>query len=546
MIYKEYPVFYNYKVKKYGRKSRFDDPLLSVEEVLDKHNKILDEYAEKHLGGPIPEENVYMEVGSGESLKDRPEITRLLKDIEDPDVQAIMVVDVQRLSRGDLEDAGRLIRLLRYTNTYVITPMKIYDLRDEYDRDAFERELKRGNEYLEYFKKIQARGRLASVKDGNYIGSVAPYGFDRTTIEVDKKVCHTLKEKKEEADVVRMVFNWYCNDDIGVTMICRRLEELGIKTKTGGQYWHTYQIFAMLENVHYIGCVRWNWRKTIKIIEDQEIRKLRPKAKVDEYLIFEGKHDGIISEELFNKAQEIRGKRHRTKQNLTLKNPFSGIMYCKCGTRMGYNTYRKNGVEYAPPKLVCNNQVHCKTGSAVFQEVFDDVRAAMKDCIKDFEIRIKEDKDDSFKLHRDLVKRLEKKMEELEKKEIEQWEAQYDPDESKRLPPHVFQKLNEKVLREKDEVSKALDKAKDSIPNPIDYKDELLKFTDALMALDNPEVPAKVKNQYLKNIIDKIEYERGETVRITSENAKEYGVDTSKGLQWYTPPYKIKLKLKYR
>lgn len=545
MIYKEYPVFYNYKTKEYGRKSRFDDPLLSVDDVLEKHSKILEEYAEKHLGGPIPEENKYMEVGSGESLKDRPEITRLLKDIEDPEVQAILVVDVQRLSRGDLEDAGRLIRLLRYTNTYVITPMKIYDLRDDYDRDAFERELKRGNEYLEYFKKIQARGRLASVKEGNYIGSVAPYGFERTTKEEGKKICHTLKEKKEEADVVRMVFDWYCNEDIGVTAICRRLEDLGIKTKTGGRYWHTYQIFAMLENVHYIGCVRWNWRKTIKIIEDQEIRKLRPKAKVDEYLIFEGKHEGIISEELFNKAREIRGKRHRTKQNLTLKNPFSGIMYCKCGKKMGYNTYRKNGVEYAPPKLVCNNQVHCKTGSAIFEEVFNDVVHAIKDCIEDFEVRIKENKDDSFKLHRDLVKRLEKKMEELEKKEVEQWEAQYDPDESKRLPPHIFQKLNEKVLKEKDEVSKALDKAKDSMPQPIDYKDELLKFTDALKHLENPEIPAKVKNQYLKNIIDKIEYERGETVRITSENAKKYNVDTSKGLQWYTPPYKIKLKLKY-
>ena len=71
----------------------------------------------------------------------------------------------------------------------------------------------------------------------------------------------------------------------------------------------------MLENVHYIGCVRWNWRKTIKIIEDQEIRKLRPKAKVDEYLVFEGKHDGIISEEQFYKAREIKGQRHRTKQD---------------------------------------------------------------------------------------------------------------------------------------------------------------------------------------------------------------------------------------
>ena len=546
MIYKEYPVFYNYKTKEYGRKSRFDDPLLSVDDVLEKHTKILEEYAIKHLGGPIPEENKYMEVGSGESLKDRPEITRLLKDIEDPEVQAIMVVDVQRLSRGDLEDAGRLIRLLRYTNTYVITPMKIYDLRDDYDRDAFERELKRGNEYLEDFKKIQARGRLASVKEGNYIGSVAPYGFDRTTIEDGNKVCHTLKERKDQADVVRMVFNWYCNEDIGVTAICRRLEDLNIKTKTGGRYWHPYQIFAMLENVHYIGCVRWNWRKTIKIIEDQEIRKLRPKAKVDEYLIFEGKHDGIISEELFNKAQEIRGKRHRTKQNLTLKNPFSGIMYCTCGAKMGYNTYRKNGVEYAPPKLVCNNQVHCKTGSAVFQEVFEDICATIRDCIQDLELRIDTNKDDSFKLHRDLVKRLEKKLEELEKKEIEQWEAQYDPDESKRLPPHIFQKLNEKVLKEKDEVNKALCKAKDSVPKQVDYKDELLKFTDALNALEDPEIPAKIKNQYLKNIIDKIVYERGETVRITSENAKRYNVDTSKGLQWYTPPYKIKLKLKYR
>lgn len=544
-MYKEYPVFYNYKTKEYGRKSRFDDPLLSVDDVLEKHSKILEEYAIKNLGGPIPEENKYMEVGSGESLKDRPEITRLLKDIEDPEVQAIMVVDVQRLSRGDLEDAGKLIRLLRYTNTYVITPMKIYDLRDEYDRDAFERELKRGNEYLEYFKKIQARGRLASVKEGNYIGSVAPYGFDRTTIEDGKKICHTLKEKKNEADVVRMVFNWYCNEDIGVTAICRRLEELGIKTKTGGNYWRPYQIFSMLENVHYIGCVRWNWRKTIKIIEDQEIRKLRPKAKVDEYLIFEGKHDGIVSEELFYKAREIKGKRHRTPGNLTLQNPFSGIMHCKCGAKIGYNTYRRNGVEFSPPKLVCNNQVHCKTGSVLFDEIYEEVCNALKECIRDFEIRIEDNKDDSFKLHRDLVKRLENKLEELEKKEIEQWEAQYDPDESKRLPPHIFKVLNEKVLKEKDEVKKALGKAKDSMPVPVDYKDELKKFTDALNKLEDPTVDAKVKNQFLKNIIDKIIYERGETVMITKDNAKEYNVDTSKGLKWYTPPYKIKLKLKY-
>ena len=545
-MYKEYPRFYNYEVLDYGRKSRTDDPLLSVEEVLDKHDKIIEEYAEKHLGGPIPEENKYREVGSAESLDSRPEILRLLKAIESPAIKAVAVVEVQRLSRGDLEDAGRLIRILRYTNTYVITPMKIYDLRDEYDRDAFERELKRGNEYLEYFKKIQARGKLASVKEGNYVGSVAPYGFDRIEKTDGKKTYHTLIERKDQADVVRMVFNWYCNEDIGVTAICRRLEDLGVKTKTGGKYWRTYQIFSMLENVHYIGCVRWNWRKTIKIIEDQEIRKLRPKAKVDEYLVFDGKHNGIISEELFYKAREIKGKRHRTKRDLTLKNPFSGIMYCKCGAKMGYNTYRKNGVEYAPPKLVCNNQIHCKTGSVVFEEIYTDVCVTIRDCIEDFEMRIKNNKDDSFKLHKDLVFRLEKKLKELEEKEVLQWEAQYDPDPNMRLPQEVFKRLNEKLLSEKEEIKKSLAKAKGSMPKPIDYRDEKKKFEDAIAALEDPKIDARVKNQFLKNIIERIEYERGETVRITKANSAEYKVGTSKGMQWYTPPYKINMKLKYK
>lgn len=543
-MYREYPVFYNYETKEYGRKSRTDDPLLSVDEILEKHSKIIEEYALRHLGGLIPDENKYMEVGSGESLKERPEITRLLKDIENPAVKAIIVVDVQRLSRGDLEDAGKLIRLLRYTNTYVITPTKIYDLRDEYDRDAFERELKRGNEYLEYYKKIQARGKLASVKAGNYVGSVAPYGFNRIKKQDGKLTYHTLTERKDQADIVRMIFNWYCNDDIGVTAICRRLEDIGAKTKTGGNKWEPSIIFSILENHHYIGCVRWNWRKTIKIIEDQEIKKLRPKAKVDEFLVFDGKHEGIISEEQFNKAREIKGNRHRTKRDLTLKNPFSGIMLCKCGAKVGYNTYRRNGVEFAPPKLVCNDQVHCKSGSVEFDEVLEYVIRVLKDCVDDFEVRIENDRDDSVKLHKDLVVRLKGQLKVLEEKEVAQWEAQYDPDPEKRLPPHIFQKLNKKVLAEKEEINKALEKALDSIPRQIDYRDELIKTREALNALQDPNINAKVTNQYLKEIIEKIEYERPPIVRISKENAKQYGMDTSKGLQYYTPPYKISINLK--
>jgi hypothetical protein len=144
------------------------------------------------------------------------------------------------------------------------------------------------------------------------------------------------------------------------------------------------------------------------------------------------------------------------------------------------------------------------------------------------------------------VLRLEKKLKELEEKEVLQWEAQYDPDPNMRLPQDVFKRLNEKLLAEKEEIKKSLSKAKGSMPKPIDYREEKKKFEDAIAALEDPNVDAKIKNQFLKNIIERIEYERGETIRITKANAHEYKVDTSKGMQWYTPPYKLKMKLKYK
>ena len=543
-MYRELPVIYNYEALEYDRKSRSDDPTLTLEEVLERHARILDDYATKHLGGPIPEENKFKEVGSSETIDERPEMLRLLKAVESPAIKAVLVVDPQRLSRGDLEDAGRLIKILRYTNTLVITPMKTYDLRDDYDRDAFERELKKGNEYLEYFKMIQRRGKLDSVKEGNYVGSVAPYGYSRTTVKIGKKICPTLVEKKDEADIVRLIFKWYCEDNIGVTAICRRLEELGAKTKTGKSIWKPSIIFDMLDNVHYIGCVRWNWRKVVKTIENQEVKKLRPKGVVDEYLVYEGRHDAIISKEMFEKAKEIRGKRHRTKTDTTLKNPLSGLMYCKCGSKIGHNTYVKDGKEYAPPKLVCNNQVHCRTGSADFAEVMEYICESLRDCIEDFEVRVEAKQDDSLKLHKNLISNLERKLKELEATELEQWKAQTNPDPSVRMPQAIFQQLNEELLKEKDEIKKALCKAYESMPEPIDYKEKIMKFTDALNALEDPSISAAIKNEYLKEIIERIDYDRPPLIRITKKNAHLYNTTTSKGMKFHAEPCEIRIKLK--
>ena len=125
-----------------------------------------------------------------------------------------------------------------------------------------------------------------------------------------------------------------------------------------------------------------------------------------------------------------------------------------------------------------------------------------------------------------------------------QWDAQYDPDPDKRMPTDVFKRLNEKLLKEKEEIKKALCEAYESTPQPVDYKEKVLKFTDAVTALRDPKISADVKNQYLKDIIERIDYERPQTVRITKQNSERYGIPTGRGAQYYRPPYKIAITLK--
>ena len=547
--YYDYSQFKADEILVYLRKSRTDDPLLSVEEVLQRHEQILDEWAEKNLGTKIPEENIFREVVSGETIADRPEVQKMLRQIESPKIKAVLIVEVQRLSRGDLEDAGRLIKLFRYTNTLVITPQKTYDIRDEYDRDYFERELKRGNEFLEYQKKIMNRGRLLSVSQGNFIGSRPPYGYDKVWITEGKRKCPTLAINEEEANVVRMIFDMYVNQDLGSTTICNRLDELGIKAPKG-ERWSPYAMKDLLENVHYLGKVKWNWRKTVTIVEDSEIVKTRPKAKIGEYLIYDGKHEPIISEELFNKAREKQGKNHRTKATTKVRNPFASLLFCHCGRTMKYATYKSHNAE---PRLVCVDQTHCHTGSCTYDEMVDFVANVLRECIADFKVRINNNSGDSMKMHEKLLKTLEKKMQDLEAKEIAQWEAQSHPDPLQRMPAHIFKALNEKLLKEKEEAKEAMCNARKSMPNPVDYKKKLHMFTEALDALLNPEVDAEKKNKLLKDCIGKITYNREAPYRTPSQKVYFYDKEAKRtrtkssletGGNWTASPIEIDVTIK--
>lgn len=167
----------------YLRKSRADRPDESVEEVVAKHESILQDYAKRRLGHAIPEENIYREVVSGETIADRPYMQKVLQIIEQKECLGVLVADPQRITRGDLLDCGTIVNAFRYSDTHVVTPMHDYDLSLDMDRRYFQDELLRGNDYLEYSKRIMRAGREESVKRGNYIGSTIPFGYERYYID---------------------------------------------------------------------------------------------------------------------------------------------------------------------------------------------------------------------------------------------------------------------------------------------------------------------------------------------------------------------------
>ena len=541
------------EILEYLRKSRSDDATLTVEEVLEKHETQLNEWAERNLGGKIPEKNKFREIGSGESIESRSEIQKILKMIESPKVKGVLIKEVSRLGRPSLKEIGLLSELFQYSNTLIITPERVFDLRNKYDKDAFEREMMRSNEYLEYFKEIQQNGRLASVSQGNFIGSIPPYGYDKIWVAEGKKKCPTLQIKEDEANIVRMIFDMYVNQNIGVHNIANKLDEMNIKAPRK-KHWSADTIRDMLKNDHYIGKVRWNWRKTIATVENGEVVKKRPTQKIGEYLVYDGKHEAIVTEEMFKAAYEKAGTNPRTKPKTKLRNPLAGLLYCQCGRAMSMRTYKNaDGTEKSAPRYLCDDQTHCGTGSCLCDEMIDRVCDILKQCIEDFETRLENDTGNSAKLHAQLIKNLEKQIKDIKERELSQWEQQSHPDPSQRMPAEIFKQLNERLLKEKEEVQQALCKAYESMPEPVDYEEKIIKFKDALEALKNPDVDAENKNNLLKACIERMDYKREKPQRIKSQQIKVYDKELKKtrhisplktGGNWTSPPIELAVKLK--
>lgn len=496
----------------YLRKSRADLELEAKGELetLVRHEHTLTELARKN-GYPIG--HIYKEIVSGETIDQRPEIQTMLSDIEQGKWKGILVMDVDRLARGDTMDQGRIARTFFITKTQIITPVKIYNPVNEFDTEYFEFELFMSRrEYKAINRRIQ-NGRRTSVKEGKYIASVPPFGYKRVKIIGDKGF--TLEIIPEQAQVVKMIFDWYVNgyyqDDtyirFGSTRIAKKLNELKIPTISGKQ-WSPSSIRDILHNSVYTAKVKFGERKEEKNIQNGQIVKTRKKQQIGNYMLVNALHEAIIEPELFSKAAALMKSRiPSVKVDEKMKNPFCSILICgKCGRHMirqgicSHNRFES---------LYCAN-ISCNNVSSSLDLVETRIIDGLKDWIESYEIEFEQD----YYAEESEIVSINKQLSLLEK-EDEKFQTQeeriFQAFETGIYDADIFSSRMDSLKKQKETLELQLTDLKHRrtvLERQIQEKHlfipKLKNVVDIYYTLDN----ARAKNELLLSVLEKIEYTR--------------------------------------
>lgn len=503
----------------YLRKSRSD---IEAEthgetETLARHEKALLELSKRlHLN--VTE--IYREVVSGETIAARPVMQRLLSEVEQGAWEGVLVMEVERLARGDTIDQGIVAQTFKFSDTRIITPLKTYDPTNEYDEEYFEFGLFMSRrEYKTINRRLQ-RGRVASVKEGKFVSNKAPYGYRRVELEHAKGF--TLEIIPEEADTIRLIYDLYTTGELlpdgtrkrlGVSLIVRRLNTLKVPTKKGGA-WAVATVRDILINPVYCGKIRWNWRHQVKRVVDGQLIVERPRASVDECVIVDGLHPKIITDDQFELAQELMSKNppRPVGERYTVKNPLAGLVICgKCGRRMVRRPYARKD---APASLMCVSTA-CTNVSSRFSYVEQRVLDGLREWLAGYRLEWSLDvpQDTSLLEHkRRAANRLANELATLNKQLenihdlLEQ--GVYSTEkflERSRVLADKIQTAKENLASIETEIS--LDAAREeSRRNIIPKVEHLLAVYD-----DLPD--AKAKNDMLKSVLEKAVYTKERGVR---------------------------------
>ncbi len=483
----------------YLRKSREDieSEKYGEGETLARHEKILTTLAEKRN---LAIGKIYREVVSGETISERKEMQKLLKDVENEKWTGVLVVEVERLARGDTADQGRVSKAFKYSHTKIITPVKTYDPDNEFDEEYFEFGLFMSRrEYKTINRRLQ-RGREISVSEGKFVGNVAPFGYDRVKLKDTKG--YTLSINQDEAPIVKEIFRLYTFESNTINSVVKQLNNMNLKPRVSDE-WNISSVKDILSNPTYIGKIVWNRRKQKKKTKNGHIIISRPRNQ--DYLMYDGLHEPIIDSTIWDLVQEKRKQNTpKVKRSNTIQNPLVGLVFCeKCGKPMQRRPYTKAD---KPATLICSNS-KCDNISSKLYIVENKIIEALRIWLENYKVDY--EANNNLNANNDIIektiastkKELEKENAKLDKIYGFLENGIYSKDEfinrSKAIKDNIQSletKLNEynSLLQKNTEVQNEKDTMVPKLKNVIDLYDKLETAED--------------KNILLKSIIAKVTY----------------------------------------
>lgn len=332
---------------------------------IENQKKMLTDYVSQQAGWNLV--GIYEDDGYSGTNFDRPGVRQLLDDAKSGKINLILCKDLSRFGRNYIE-VGQYIDYI--FPSFNIRFIALSDNVDTLDRNSTAMDLmpimNLFNEWHAANTSKKVRSVLAqNAKEGKYIASFAAYGYLKGD---DEK--HTPVIDEPAAKVVRRIFELRATG-ITPTQIAKILNADGVPIpsdyraqrlgkpnpyKNTFHYWSHVAVRNILGNPIYIGHLAQQKFTTVSFKNHKSVRRGK-----DEWVIAENTHEPIISQELWDKCQEVdRCASHGKIMKKGIVLPLNSMMFCPdCGAKMKLNGHAKKKDGSVNYFYVCGTYSRC-------------------------------------------------------------------------------------------------------------------------------------------------------------------------------------------
>ncbi len=499
-----------YKVAAYLRLSQEDGDKDVSDSIVSQKNII--EKKVEELGKDFFIVDYYIDDGYTGLNTNRPGFQRMIGDIEKGFINCIITKDLSRLSRNNFE-ANYFIELyfLERNIRYISVLDNVDTGTKNSNNDMIQFKTLINDWYSKDISKKIKSSLWARKEKGNYVSSMAPYGYQKSSENKNKLVINSF-----EAKIVKRIFEEYSMGN-SLNIIMGKLKKDKIPRPMSYKYneetrydWSKETINRMLENKVYLGHTEYG--KRINLSYKSKKVKYIPK---EQWKIAYNTHEPIVTEELFKIVQDMRKMNKKIKRK-KYEWDLNGLVNCKeCGSKMSLKIeYKKeNKNEIKSKKLYCLNGIkkyigkHCIRYSKGLNEL--DLNIAVCKNLKNIlSSSIKEEKlkelirnsiyKNSYKIpQKQLMKKIKKKEDEISKLYVDYQNKILDEEDYKK----IYSEKKEEVCRIKKEMQMLESK---------DVLDEgkLNKIVQEILKLKN------FKKEIITSLVDSIQIDKDNQIYI--------------------------------